>query len=682
MSKKKKILLVGSVPMSLSELQMAPAMIGAFVKRRGHDFSYQDINLELFDFCKKNHDLYVTCTEFLQDINKLTVTNSILETWEDFIVEKMQDIDILLVNVFSVFSQIPALRIINLCRSHVPQAKILMGGIGSHKQIMGGINQFNTHQISAVFPVIKNTTFGEICYDNHLIDDWQSTVGLEVLEKWLPQRVAIDYDQEFEFDDYKIDRYQWPATGKSIPMLGSHGCVRQCSFCDVIKHFPRYSFIEADALTKSIIKTYQQTGIYQVQFMDSLVNGSMTNFLQLLKNLAHAREQEWLPDRFSWSGTYICRPRSKLLDEIHQQLAPSGVDNLVIGVETGSDRVRFEMEKKFTNDDLLCELNAFRQHGVRASALFFPSWPTETLTDFHETLDLFSSLAEFGQCGTLDSVQLGANGFALIDGTPIDRDKDKFGLRPGPLPWLWQCDTNPALTFWETIRRRLLMAEWCEMHGIRLENENRFRRYLAFNLQQHRSALIEYSGNLPQMINTTDNLPLSTSHRLSMDVINSGDRAVTMILSLDDHQESFVCIPGVTPISFTFQRMLGRQQTLTVTARFDKDHRTAWQTYDSGDYYDSRGVYLDSIFLDHSDITYRAWNQMFDLNWTTHKDLPSDYDQHLNLRCLTSGMELSATMPSYHSPHKYLLEKIYPGDTKERYLVNARINNLLDEFLR
>jgi hypothetical protein len=49
--RKQKVLLLGSVPMSLSELALAPAIIGAEVKQLGHDFKYHDINLMLFEFC-------------------------------------------------------------------------------------------------------------------------------------------------------------------------------------------------------------------------------------------------------------------------------------------------------------------------------------------------------------------------------------------------------------------------------------------------------------------------------------------------------------------------------------------------------------------------------------------------------------------------------------------------------
>jgi hypothetical protein len=679
---KKKILLLGSVPMALDELQMAPAMIGAFVKKRGHDFCYHDINLKLFEYCNKNNDTYISLTEFLQDRNNLNSSIDIIDTWQEFIVNQFLNIDILLINVFSVHSQITALRMIHLCRLHAPTVKIIMGGIGSHKKLLGGINDYNLSWAKEYFNFLDKEQFGAICLDNHLIDDWQPTVGLDVLEKWLPQRITTSYDLEVDFENYKIDQYQWGIQGKSVPMLGSHGCVRQCTFCDVIKHFPRYSFINADDLTKSIVKTYQQTGIYRVQFMDSLVNGSMSNFLKLLKNLTHARDQGWLPSDFSWSGSYICRPRNKILDEIHQNLASSGVETLVIGVESGSDRVRFEMEKKFTNADLLHELEEFRKTNVKAHGLFFPSWPTETSDDFQQTLELFSSLAKYGQCGTLDEVRLGTTGFALIDGTPIDLNKDKIGLHPGPVSWLWRCDTNPELTFWETVRRRLLMAEWCEIYGIPLGGfESTYRRYLSINLEQHRQTVIDYSGKLHDMIDINRYLPEKITHELKMTVLNNSEHTASIILSIGNQKKTYTCFPGPTQLTFKFDRLLSRQESLVLTTEFPNGHRPNWQVYDSGDYFDSRGLYLDQIYLDYRNITHWGWNQSVELSWLQPTNIPDDYYQHCNRRCLTSGMQLSMDMMEYFSPHKYLLAKLNPPLATEKSAVDQRLFSIIKSYV-
>lgn len=678
---KKKILFLGSVPMSLSELQMAPAIVGASVRRRGHDFRYQDINLKLFDYCGKDYNKYLDQTEFLQDKDSLDQTNDIIDRWQKSILKEIRDVDLLLVNVFSVFSHVPALRILRSCRDLYPDIKIIIGGIGSQKKILGGINRYNADWVRSLFPRADDEIFGRLCLQNHLIDDWQPDVGLDILEKWLPLNPIVKYDKEVDFDPYDIDRYQWVNNEKRIPMLGSHGCVRQCTFCDVIKHFPRYSFVEADVLTKSIVRAYQDTGVNRVQFMDSLVNGSMTNFLQLLKNLAQAREQGWLPENFSWSGTYICRPRGKILDEIHQYLKPSGVDNLVIGVETGSDRVRFQMEKKFTNDDLLYELEAFRRHGVKASALFFPSWPTETPEDFEDTLDLFSRLSRYAQDGTLENVSLGTSGFSLIDGTPIDRDKDQIGLSPGPISWLWTCASNPGLTFWESLRRRLLMAEWCEMLGIRLDSENTFRQMLAVNLKQYHEVIKDYSGPLPEMIDPTKYLPASIDHNLKMTVINQGLFDVVLGIKIGDQAISHVCGPGLTPVDFRFTRDMTTAEKLEIGFVFDQRHQVTWATYDSGDYYDANGVYLDDIWADHCDITYWGWNHAVDLEWVRETSLPEDYLQHQNLRCITPGMQLSINLPRYHSMHRHIISRRDPVAADTRSKLDDKLYSRLRRFL-
>lgn len=680
--KKKEVVLFGSVPMSLSELQLAPAIISAYVQKKGHNFAYYDLNLQLFESCKQDRSIYSEYSEWLQDYTKIASTDSIINHWQQFIIDQISTVDIILVNVFSMFSQIPALRIIKLCRLLRPDAKIIVGGVGSHKQILSGVNDFNRDWVKQNFSLSDSDIFGQLCLDNNLIDGWQSTVGLDMLDHFLPARPLVSYNKELDFSQHKINQYQWPNNEKRIPMLGSHGCVRQCSFCDVIKHFPRYSFIEADVLIKNIIDAYQQTGIAKIQFMDSLVNGSMRNFLNLLKNLDQAKKNKWLPEDFSWSGTYICRPRSKLLDEIHQCLSESGADNLVIGVETGSDRIRYQMEKKFLNKDLLAELDAFKKYGVKASALFFPSWPTETNEDFQHTLDLFEQLGQYSQLGVLDSVILGTSGFSLIDGTPIERDKDLYGLEQGPMQWLWKCKKNPELTFWETVRRRLLMAEWCEMYGIRLEQENTFRRYLLFNLSQYRDLILSYSGNLPADIDVTKYLPANTHHQLKLSVINNNSNTVKVKLSVGSLTQTYCCNPGENHLVFDFVRQLSVQETLVLSTEFPEQHRIQWARYDSGDFYDQQGIYLDKIQIDYNDITMWGWNQSVNVEWVGNTVLPNNYADHENRRCLTNGMILSMSFSKFYSPHKHIIDCRNLELVSERKQVNARLYSLLHSFLK
>ena len=672
--------MLGSLPMSLNELPMAPALISSVVQSLGHKFKFLDINLRLFHMCNSDHVLYEQKAEWLQDVNNYHVPDAVTDYWYRDIVNQIKNVDVLLINVFSVFRQAVALRLCQLTREHYPKTTILLGGIGSHKKLLGGLNQYNTEWAHQAFTALDNEIFGQVLLDNHLVDDWQPNVGTDIINKWLPGLPSTGRVPSMDFACYSLDQYQWHSGDRSIPLLGSHGCVRQCSFCDVIKHFPKYSFVEADQLTQDIIQAWNQTGIHRVQFMDSLVNGSMSNFLLLLKNLAHARQQGWLPQEFSWSGTYICRPPSSLLDQIHEYLAPSGADNMVIGVETGSDRVRFEMEKKFTNQDLLCELQAFRKHGVKASGLFFPSWPTETPQDFQNTLDLFASIAEFAQSGTLESVSLGTTGFGLIDGTPIDLNKDRIGLEQGPLGFLWRCNLNPELTFWETIRRRLTMARWCELHGLKLDQENTFRRFLLFNLQQHQQIISDYSGALPAMIDVDrDFQNLVQHHVLAFDVINSGTTAVTVTMHTNTASCQQLCAPGITSVRLEFDKTLTSADHIKIEFEFVKNYATEWAQYPSGDYYDTQGVYLDNIWLDSRNITYWGWNQLVDAQLADV--LPMDYHAHKNLRCVTAGMSFDIEIPSSIGLHQRLQQRLHPELEAERLGIDQRISAQLRKFM-
>ena len=667
--------------MSLSELQLAPAMIGAVVQNRGHRFQYLDVNIELFYACNQQQDSYVAATEFLQDITAYQTDTLITAPWQKSILDRLQNTDILLINVFSVYSQGAAWRFIFHARQQYPNIKILVGGIGSHKQIFGSVNEHNQSWIHRTFPVHTSKIFGQILVDNHWVAGWQNDVGTNVLEDHLPMLPTIYKNQLVDFSEYKIDNYNWNYDKKSIPMLGSHGCVRQCSFCDVINHFPKYHFVEADQLSKNIVDVYNKTGISKIQFMDSLVNGSMSNFLALLKNLAHAKAQRWLPNDFSWSGTYICRPTSTMLKEIHQCLKDSGADTMVIGVESGSDRIRFEMEKKFTNRDLLDELEAFDAVGVKASLLFFPAWPTEKPEDFQETLELFRALSHWSHRGTVDSISLGTSGFGLIDNTPIDKNKESIGLVAGPTNFLWKCHSNPDLDFWESLRRRRAMSVWAHHLGITCDSEALFIRFLIHTLRTHKATIQEWTGDWkPHVLDVELDDVLWTraaTNHIKLRLINSGQQTVSFLLEYCDQKYNCSIEPGIVEYEFDLTRLSRDRAVLSFKFRFLDDYVAKIDQYNNGDYYSQTGVYIDLVQVDSRDITMYGFNQMVKQQWHGNTDfLPADYQLHTNNRAVLSNCDLVVTIPSGMSLHEHISRCRNPATYQEIDFLNQKLLRL------
>lgn len=662
---KRTALMVGSVPMSLNEMQLAPAIIGAVVRSRGHNYIYRDINMDLYNSVGRSKSKYNECVDQLQDVENSTY-NSDVDRWFCDILEVLSSVDVFVVNVFSVLSQNVAYKLIASARKHYPGLQILIGGIGSHRQWFGNVNKYNSKWLEANLHNRSSDIFGQSMLDNLLVDGWQSDTGTTVVESFLPQ-MPTAINEVVSFDQYQLSDYEWDWNKKHIPFVGSYGCVRRCSFCDVIKSFPKYNYIEADSLTKQIVETVESTGVHTISFKDSLVNGSMSNFLNLLKNLSNAREQGWLPDDFKWSGTYICRSPSPLLSEIHQHLASSGAELLTIGVETGSDKIRYSMDKKFTNKDLLNELDVFTQNGIKAALLFFPGWPTETLEDFNQTLELIDQLLPYSYAGTIDNISFGGSGFILLDGTPIYDERESIGLEPGPTNFLWTCHTNPELTFWESMRRRLLLSYRAMNQGMILDTETEFLSFLLHALKYNYDAIVETHG-VPK--NTI--IPGTTEHFASSVVvryINSGTQPVSVSFAGATNRIN----PGIQQIEY-----LVNARNLVFDIKFPSNYQANIQQYDSGDYYSANGLYIDLFAVDGRDLTFSVFNTMF--NETVDYSLPDDYNEHRNERAVIANTILEANVPQTDTLQKYASRLLKPEYFAEIDLITKQIKRRLENL--
>ena len=678
---KKTVGMIGSVPMATDQLQMAPAVLAASVRNRGHRFRYWDINLELWNWCKQQQDWYVEACEWLQDLQQFDQDRSDILIWQDNVLERFAELDVLLVNVFSALSQGAALRFVHRARQRFPDLTILVGGIGSQKKFFGAVNRYNRPWLQQTFDEVGDEVFGQVLLDHGWIHGWQRTLGTDILAQHLPLLPALGPIHTVDYSDYELTRYNWQFDNRAIPMLGSHGCVRQCSFCDVIKHFPKYSFVEADQLSRDIVAAYEQTGIARIQFMDSLVNGSVSNFRDLLKNLIHAKQQGWLPDDFSWSGTYICRPPSRQLEEVHALLGPSGADIMIIGVETGSDRVRFEMDKKFTNQDLLWELEHLHAGGVRCWLLFFAAWPTETAEDFAQTLDLFQDLAKWSHRGTVHSVSLGFNGFSLLDGTPINDKKDLIGLRPGPTAFLWHCEINPDIDFWVSTQRRFMLSSWVQALGIRLQEEPVFLRTVMHRIKTNREAILDWTGRWAVGDFTFEldaDLWARLSHtHLVLGLVNSNSEPVDLTVCFGSQQHQVKLQPGEQTVQLDLYRHDRSAVDIQLQFRFCSDHVSVLMQHENGDYYCPTGVYINLFDIDGRDITLFGFNRAFSQQWIDSSPcLPHDFDQHNNVRCVLGSCDLITRIPCNQTVHEHVSRCEDPEFYQEIDLLRQRILDL------
>lgn len=144
---------------------------------------------------------------------------------------------------------------------------------------------------------------------------------------------------------------------------------------------------------------------------------------------------------------------------------------LEIGIETGSNDLRFEMNKKFTNNDLVYALQSMEDKGIQCVLLMFCSYPTETEEQFNETLNFFTTIQRYSST-SIRAVQLNAS-FCVFKDTPLYKDRKTIKLQTTSDPAQWICENNPSLTFKERVRRRLLLQEHLEKLEFRMASDTR-----------------------------------------------------------------------------------------------------------------------------------------------------------------------------------------------------------------
>ena len=116
---------------------------------------------------------------------------------------------------------------------------------------------------------------------------------------------------------------------------------------------------------------------------DSLINGSMKAFRQMNTVLAKK-----LPRTISYYGEYIARPSTQTTNEDYHLMAEAGCKHVIVGIESGSEAVRYHMKKKFTNEDIDTMIQSLYSVGITQEWNLMVGYLTETRKDFEQTMEL------------------------------------------------------------------------------------------------------------------------------------------------------------------------------------------------------------------------------------------------------------------------------------------------------
>jgi radical SAM superfamily enzyme YgiQ (UPF0313 family) len=335
-------------------------------------------------------------------------------------------------------------------------AKIIIGGAGltNFKNTLGCTNALTFPEELKEAGVIDEYITGEA--ENALVDYFTLGHGHGIGNGNFKQIEELDPCPWPDYSYYNLNDYP----GRQLTIIGSRGCVRNCTFCDVAKTSPKYKYRSGKSIADEIIHHYETHGVTNYYFADSLVNGSFKAFDEMCNGLANYTFAEPI----TWSGQYIIRSERTTPKNHFDMLKASGCKTLFVGIESGCDRVRAELGKKFANDDIEYYLENFSQKDIEVLFLFFTGYVSETEQDHAETLQMFKRWQRFVADGTIQGIET-LNILSILPGAPLEQyAKDNNFLflhdETGALNLRsWVNPAMPEYDFKERVRRHVGMVE-------------------------------------------------------------------------------------------------------------------------------------------------------------------------------------------------------------------------------
>lgn len=237
---------------------------------------------------------------------------------------------------------------------------------------------------------------------------------------------------------------------RTLNYVSSQGCIYKCQFCYELTYQRKYSAMAADGMLTDIIDLQRRFGLNGIKFYDA------DWFVNLRRAAAFCEGviAEGIDLRWAASinpNDILKAERAKI--PLLELVAASGGSRLLMGVESGNDRVLSEVvRKEVTRCQILEVADRIAGHGILGSYTFIVGFPGETEAEIDDTYDLIEQLRTL-QPTPETRVHL----FAPYPGTPLYEEAVRAGFSPPTSLKGWShfdyYDSQTPWTSQATVRR-------------------------------------------------------------------------------------------------------------------------------------------------------------------------------------------------------------------------------------
>lgn len=417
------------------------ALLSARLRRRGHKAFGFDLNNALYcsgaDKYKKmwdNKDLY----SFWNNTSLISEFTRDNERMIDFQVNKILDTEAKIIGFTVHFSSLlVSLEIAKRIKNKDKDRIVVFGGPDCYRELRGQeIIKEDAVDIVAIGEGDETLTeLAEIAETEGRIDFSHGTLlkkDGKIIDCGDRQVLkSLDLIPFADYSDFRKDilsgHYRQP---ERLEIFDSRGCITRCHFCSEWQFWKAYRSMSGERIFEEIAYQVKRfPGVNYFYFIGSLLNGN-TEALSRFCDLAIQKDL-----RIRWAGQAVIRP--EMTKELLEKMRKAGCEWLGYGIESGSEKVVYSMNKRFSITNAEQVLRDTHQAGISTQANIMFGIPTETEDDFKQTLEFLKRNRE-----NIDSV-LASQSFCVIDkGTYLYTHADEFGIKNAGHHLYWETNGN------------------------------------------------------------------------------------------------------------------------------------------------------------------------------------------------------------------------------------------------
>lgn len=318
-------------------------------------------------------------------------------------------------------------------KKHHPEIKILMGGGFANTEL----RSLSDERVFEFFDFISLDD-GELPLEL-IIENIESGINAEFKRTFLLENGKVVYKNSSPRHDYKqshvgtpdysdllLDKYisvieivnpmhrMW-SDGRWNKLTMAHGCYwGKCTFCDIsLDYIKIYEPIAAGILCDRMDEMIAQTGQTGFHFVDEAAPPALMRELALEILRRKLAVTWWTNIRFEKSFT----------KELCLLLKASGCIAVSGGLEVASDRLLQLIDKGVTVEQVAKVTRNFTEAGVMVHAYLMYGYPTQTI---QETIDSLEMVRQLFEAGVLQSGFW--HQFAMTAHSPVGMYPEKFGV--------------------------------------------------------------------------------------------------------------------------------------------------------------------------------------------------------------------------------------------------------------